>query len=155
MNSFIKALEKEGKIKIVDPSEDISKSYLEKSAKSLISAKTLSGIQNFDDATALTYYSIYNAALALLYRCGVKSENHAATIILLKEIFELDNKEILKAKKERIDKQYYVDFKATEDDVRSGIEAAEEFNTILRDKIAKIKKTEILEYNKKAKQLLC
>ncbi len=154
MNSFIKTLEKEGKIKITEPSDDVAKSYLEKSEKSLLSAKTLIKIQNYDDAVALTYFSMYNAALALLYKCGIKSENHTATIILLKELFGLDNKSIQNAKKERVDKQYYVDFKATEKDVQQGITTAEEFNTIIRDKIAKLKKTEIKEYHEKAKKIL-
>lgn len=154
MHSFIKTLEKEEKIKIVEPSEEIAISYLEKSGKSLISAKTLIKIQNYDDAVALTYYSMYYAALALLHKCGIKSENHSGTIILLKELFNIDNQSLQNAKKERIDKQYYVDFKATVKDVQNGITTAEEFNTIIRDKIAKLKKTEIQKYHEKAKQIL-
>lgn len=154
MNSFIKTLKSEGKVKIVEPSDEVSESYLEKSEKSLISAKTLLKIENFDDAVALTYFSMYNAALALLYKCGVKSENHTATIIMLKEIFGIDNRDIMNAKKERIDKQYYIDFKATEKDVRTGIRMAEEFNTTIRDKIVKMKKTEIQNCHEKIKQLL-
>ncbi len=63
------------------------------------------------------YYSI----LGLFFRCGVKSENHTGTIIILKELFEVENSEIQKAKKERVDKQYYVEFKATKKEVIDGI----------------------------------
>ena len=154
MNSFIKTLQKEGRIKIVEPSEVVTNSYMEKSQKSLLSAKIVSGIHNFDDAVALTYYSMYYSALALLYRCGIKSENHAGTIILLKELFRIDNTSITNAKKERIDKQYYTEFKATEKDVQEGVKEAEEFNSLIKNFIDKIKKTEIEGYNKKAKLLL-
>ena len=86
MNSFITRLIKEEKIKLVDPSPDIAKSYLEKSMKSLISAKTLLDIHNFDDAVALTYYSMYYSALALLFSVGIKSGNHTGTIIVKSKI---------------------------------------------------------------------
>ena len=154
MNSFIKTLESEGKIKLVEPSDEVAKSYLDKSEKSLLSAKTLVKIQNYDDAVALTYYSMYYAALALLYKCGIKSENHAGTIILLNYVFGIDNKSIQNAKKERVDKQYYVDFKATAKDVQNGITTAEEFNAQIRNKLAKLKKTEIQKFYEKTKQKL-
>ncbi len=53
---------------------------------------------------------MYNILLALLFKTGIKSENHNASIILLNLLFgerDLYNK-ISNAKKERIDKQYYV-----------------------------------------------
>ena len=153
-NSFIKTLEVEGKIKLVEPSEDIASSYALKSQKSLLSAKTLIKIQNYDDATALTYYSMYYSALALLYKCGIKSENHTGTIILIKELFGIDSAVLTQAKKDRVDKQYYVDFKATEKDVIQGIAIAEEFNSIIKQKIDTIKNAQIIEYHTKAKKLL-
>ena len=109
MNSFIKKIFEQGKLKIAEPSIEVMTSYLGKSEKSLLSAKTLIQIENYDDAVALTYYSMYYSALAILYRCGIKSENNMCTIILLKEIFNIDNSTIENAKKERVDKQYYVD----------------------------------------------
>lgn len=139
MSSFIKKLVKEGKIKCSEASKDVSLSYLEKSDKSLLSSKTLITIGNFDDATALTYYSMYYSSLALLYFVGIKSENHAGTIILLKELFEIDNSSIQIAKKEHVDKQYYVDFKATKNEVEEGITIAEEFNAQIKEKIETLK----------------
>jgi len=50
MNSFIKKLVKKETISLVEPSEEISKSYTLKSEKSLLSSKTLLTIDNFDDA---------------------------------------------------------------------------------------------------------
>lgn len=151
MNLFINKLFKEGKIKIVEPSEEIAESYLEKSGKSLLSAKTLLKIENFDDAVALTYFSMYYSALALMFKCGIKSENHTGTIILLKEVFDIDNSDINYAKKERVDKQYYVDFAAKKQDVITGIRSAEEFNSIIKSFVDKMKRDDVLKYNNKAR----
>jgi uncharacterized protein (UPF0332 family) len=53
---------------------------------------------------------MYNSILALLFKIGIKSENHSASILLIKKLFEREDlfKIISFAKKERIDKQYYV-----------------------------------------------
>jgi uncharacterized protein (UPF0332 family) len=152
MNSFIKKLVQEEKIKLTEPSDEISESYTKKAEKSLISAKTLIKINNFDDATALSYYSMYYTTLALIYKTGIKSENHTGTILLLKELFNIENKEIQQAKKERVDKQYYVEFKATKQEVKEGIQIAEEFNSTIKEKIDNIKLTEIEEIREEFKE---
>jgi len=50
---------------------------------------------------------MYYTSLALLFKCGIKSENHGGTILLLKRLFNIDIKIISQAKKDRIDSQYY------------------------------------------------
>lgn len=152
MNLFIKKLVKKEKIKLTEPSDEISKSYLNKSENSLVSSKTLLKIRHYDDATALTYYSMYYSVLALFYKCGIKSENHLGTIVLLKEIFEINNEELKKAKEERVNKQYYVDFNATKNDVKEGILIAEKFNALIKEKLDKLKNVEIVKYRGKFNQ---
>ena len=58
----------------------------------------------------MSYYAMYNLLLALLFRVGIKCENHGGSILLLKLLFDENElyKLISEAKKERIDKQYYV-----------------------------------------------
>ena len=58
----------------------------------------------------MSYYARYNLLLALLFKAGIKCENHSGSILLLKLLFEKSElyKIISDAKKERIDKQYYV-----------------------------------------------
>lgn len=97
---------------------------------------------------------MYNSVLALLFFCGIKSENHNLSIFLLKEIFEIDNKSILLAKKERKDKQYYPSFSTNKQEVSSAIKNAEIFNSQIEDFISKIKLIEIEQYQKKLKKLL-
>ncbi|MFP4112718.1 MAG: HEPN domain-containing protein [Candidatus Woesearchaeota archaeon] len=152
MIKFIKKLIKENKIKTTDPSNHISESYLKKSLKSLISAKTLLEIENLEDAVALAYYSMYYSSLALLFYCGIKSENHTGSIFLIKEIFELDNEDLKKAKKERIDKQYYVDFQVTKKEVMTDIYYAEEFNSKIRDFIERMSESQRKTFHEKAKR---
>ncbi len=121
---------------------------------SLESAQALFEINKLEESVALTYFSIYNILLALLFKTGIKSENHTASIILLKEIFDIDNEYIMFAKKERIDKQYYVDFKVTKDQVSDMLEKAEDFNKILFDFIAKIHNEDIKTYREKSKEIV-
>ncbi len=97
---------------------------------------------------------MYHALLALLFRMGIKCENHAAAIILLKTVFDIDNTTILKAKAERVDKQYYVDFEVTKDEVSDSIVAAEEFITGLTDFIEKLDEEKVRSYSQKAAMLL-
>jgi len=64
----------------------------------------------YENAVGEAYYSIYNSVQSLFFKCGIKCENHSVAAILLKRLFNLEaiHKTFLKAKKERIDKQYYV-----------------------------------------------
>ena len=118
-------------IKLIDPSKDISDSYAQKSENTLKATKILIEQNLLEEAISMLYYSMYNKTISLLYLTGIKCENHSATIIILKELFKINNQAILFAKKERIEKQYYTDFKITKEDVISLIASAEEFNANL------------------------
>ena len=152
MNLFIEKLIKEKKIKLVESSNEISESYLIKSDNSLVSSKTLLGIGNYDDAIALTYYSMYYSVLSLLFKCGIKCENHTGAVILLKELFGLDNHELDKAKKDRIDRQYYIDFKTSKEELKDAVIIAEEFNALIKEKIETLKKSEIITIHEEFKK---
>src|SRR3990172_182029 len=95
--SFLIKLAKEEKLQAVEPSEEIRRAYIQRSEESLSSAKALMKIGNLKDSVALAYYSMYHCLLALLFGIGIKCENHAAGIILLKEVFGIDNTTISKA----------------------------------------------------------
>jgi len=73
--------------------------------------------------------------------------------ILLKELFDINNKEIYYAKKERIDKQYYVDFQITENEVKDLIEKAELFYKELYDFISKLNNESIQKYREKLRKI--
>jgi len=109
-NKFLNKLKKEEKIGLVEPSEDICNSYSEKSANCLKSAKLLLKNDLYENSIIMSYYAMYNLLLTLLFRIGIKCENHGGSILLLKILFSENElyKLISDAKKERIDKQYYV-----------------------------------------------
>ena len=124
---FIEQLIKEEKIKIVEPSKEISNSYNEKSRNSLKAARILLEQELLAEATSLAYYAMYHKATSLFYLIGIKCENHTATIILLKDLFNINNKEISIAKKERVDKQYYTTFTINKNQILESIKIAEKF----------------------------
>ena len=129
---FLSNLKKKEKLKLVEPSEEIKSSYLRKAEDCLKSAKILLNNGLYENSTSEAYYGMYNSLLALLFKSGIKSENHSASIILLGKLFNPDlAKTISAAKTERIDKQYYVDsqqtVKVSEESCKAMISNAEDF----------------------------
>jgi len=135
---FLIKLKEEGKLELVEPSEEIKQSYIDKSDSNLISSKILLENNKLEESVGLAYYSMYNSLIALLFKIGIKSENHVASIILLKELFGIDNSDIAFAKKERVDKQYYINFEITKEQVEDAVRKAELFNGKILDFISKI-----------------
>lgn len=172
--SFLIRLKNEGKLELVEPSEEISESYLQMSEmlhisehaqKSLIfdkseshfeAAKILLEKEKLEESVSMAYYGMYHSLLALLFRCGIKSENHTGSILLLKELFnEIDlAKEISYGKKERIDKQYYTDFKITKLDCRDMIKKAEKFIINSKTVLKHINQEKITQIRHELKDLL-
>ena len=152
---FLKKLKTEEKLELVEPSEEMKSSYLTKAENCLKSSKILFQSQLYENSTSEAYYCIYNSLLALLFRVGIKSENHSASIILFDKLF--DNKELAKtalwAKGERIDKQYYIEtqqiVKVTRESCNEMVLKAEDFllkikliiKEISNEKISSIRKS--------------
>jgi uncharacterized protein (UPF0332 family) len=152
--SFFSRLYDEGKLQLVEPSESVKESYMKKSDSYLASAKLLLANNRLEETVSLAYYSMYYAALALLFRVGIKCENHSAVIILLKEIFGIDNSELSSAKKERIDKQYYIDFAVAKEDVEELIAKAEKSNPRILDFIERLNQEKIVKFRSRTEALI-
>lgn len=151
---FLRKLKKEGKLRIDEPSEEIKKSYLEKSKSNMESCEILLERDKLEEVVSLAYYSMYNLVLALMFKVGLKCENHSGSIILLKELFDYDNDKINYVKKERIDKQYYVDFDLSKKDVEEVVETAKGFNSDLFDFIERLNLDEIERARDKLGEIL-
>jgi len=147
-------LKEEGKLELVEPSEEIKQSYIEKSESNLFSAKILFNNDRLEESVGLAYYSMYHLLTALLFKVGIKCENHSASIVLLKELFGLENRGILEAKTERIDKQYYVGFKLTKQEVEETIKKAETFNSELGDFISRMRNLDVTIYRKRFNEIV-
>ena len=151
---FLAELSRKGKLEMVEPSEEIKNSYIKKSGSYLESARILLERGKLEEAVSMAYYSMYHMLTALLFRTGIKCENHSASIILLKEIFGLDNSGISKIKYERVDKEYYVDFQITKDELCKIIGRAEEFNSDMSDYISRLNSGKIRMFRIRMEGLL-
>jgi uncharacterized protein (UPF0332 family) len=107
--NFLIKLKKEGKLEIVEISKEMSTSYEKKGIECREVAKLTFNSNYFESAITQSYYSMYNNLLSLFFKCGIKCENHSASAIILRDIFNQKElyEEFSKAKEERIDKQYY------------------------------------------------
>jgi uncharacterized protein (UPF0332 family) len=154
--NFLVGQRQVGKLEIVEPSGNVSKAYFEKSMSHMESAKILLSAQKIEESVSMSYYAMYHSLLSLLFKCGIKSENHAASIIILKELFNETSlaDEISFAKKERIDKQYYVDFKLSKDDALDLLKRAESFSLKVGVLLNSIKNQDIVRLREELKEAL-
>jgi uncharacterized protein (UPF0332 family) len=148
----LKRLHKDKALQIVTPSTEIKEAYLRKSDSYLASAKLLLENERFEESVSMAHYSMYYSVLALFFATGIKCENHTAAIMILGDIFGIDNSSILHAKTERIDKQYYVASAPVRDDVIDLIRSAESFNAIVFDTIDRLTTDKIETLRIKLKQ---
>lgn len=122
---------------------ELKEAYQRKSGSFMISARILLENNRLEEAVSMAYYSMYYMVIALLFRTGIKCENHSAAAILLEELYGIDNTPMERAKEERIDKQYYVDISVTREDVEEMIDLAEDFNAGIMDYTERMKNRDI------------
>jgi|SRR3989344_2155924 len=150
-SAFLNKLKKGEKLELIDPSEEIAKSYELKSQSHFESSKILLKSEKLEESVSMAYYGMYHCLLALFFRCGIKCENHTASIILLEQLFK--QKELAGiirfGKKERIDKQYYTDFKLTKEDCKDMTKKTEDFIVGCKRIIKELNKEKISGIRKK------
>ena len=99
-------------IKIVKPSENLTRAYLEKSKNALKSMEINAEAGITEWAVSTSYYAKYFAVYALLAKIGAKCEIHDCTIALFEYLFsdsipeEIIN-ELKHSKEDRVEMQYY------------------------------------------------
>jgi uncharacterized protein (UPF0332 family) len=150
----LKKLFKDKALQLVAPNPEVKTAYLKKSESYLASASLLQDNERFEESVSLAYYSMYYSVLALFFAAGIKCENHTAAIIMLADIFGIDNSSIASAKSERIDKQYYVATAPVRNDVVALIRTAESFNAELFDVIERLTNKKIESVRKKLTELI-
>ncbi len=154
--SFLNKLWNQRKISLVEPSENIYTSYLKKAENSLKSATIL--IQNnlHEDSISKSYYAMYNAITGLLFKTGIKCENHTVSIILLQKLFNKDKlyRIVKHAKEERIETQYYVESSTTKRSALDLFKNAEEFLISIKLLAKNLTESEIKEFRKKLRNIV-
>ena len=151
---FFRKLQHEHKLMLVAPSQEISGSYLAKSDSFLDSARILREAEHPEEAVSMAYYSMYHAMTALLFRAGIRCENHAGAIMLLEELFGMDISALDDAKRMRVDTQYYVDRTITLEDVEELIRVADDFHDLIHDRIDRITGEEIARVRKALERMI-
>ena len=153
-SSFLNRLKVEESLKLIESSDEISKSYLIKSDKCIQVAKLAFEAGIYENAVSEAYYSIYNTVMSLFFKCGIKCENHSASVILIKDLFHLDDLHsiFLEYKKDRIDNQYYLPVVGTEpinkEKCHERIKTAQRFNLKLRSYTGKLTLQDITKIRK-------
>ncbi len=96
-------------LKIAEPNERLSKSYLEQAKSSLLRAEKDLNDNDLLWSTVAVYYAEYYALYSFLQRIGMKCENHACSILAVGFLLGEDKtKTINQHKDKRIDAQYYM-----------------------------------------------
>ena len=132
--SFLAKLKAGGKLELVEPSPEISDSYLQKAENALNASDLLLKNLFAEEAICLGYYCMYYPLLALFSRCGIKCATPAGSIILFKKLF--NNAGLLAlisdAKQERVDRQYYTNVNTTLSEAKDMLRNAHNFRIQLR-----------------------
>ena len=150
-SSFLAKLKAEELLKLIEMSDEISKSYLIKSDKCVQVAQLAYDAGIYENAVSEAYYSIYNTVVSLFFKCGIKCENHSGAVLLIKEVFNLPELYAIfsEFKKDRIDNQYYIPIAGTEpinkEKSNERIKTAQRFNVELRSYIGRISIQQIKE----------
>src|SRR3989344_5063348 len=114
-------------LKIAEPNERLSKSYLEHAKSSLSRAEKDLQDNDLLWATVAMYYAEYYALYAFLQRIGVKCENHACSILAVSHLLGEEKTKVINAhKSKRIDAQYYMKVDQ-ENDVKRMLQEAKVF----------------------------
>jgi uncharacterized protein (UPF0332 family) len=135
-------------LKIVEPNERLSKSYLEQAKSSLLRAEKDLDDKDYLWCTVAIYYAEYYALYSFLQRIGIKCENHACSILIVSLLLG-DNrtKTINEHKEKRIDAQYYMKVDQ-EDKIRKMLNDAKIFVSDFDNLASNLSEKEIGDYRK-------
>ena len=133
-------------LKIVEPNEILSTSYLGQARSSLLRAE-----KDLDDkdllwATVAIYYSEYYALYSFLQRIGIKCENHSCSILAVTLLFGEEKTETINLHKDkRLDAQYYMKIDR-EDIIKGMLKDAKLFVADFDNLVSNISDKEIKDY---------
>ena len=135
-------------LKIVEPNERLSKSYLGQAKSSLLRAEKDLNDEDFLWSTVAIYYAEYYSLYSFLQKIGVKCENHAFSILTVSLLLgEEKTKTINKHKDKRIDAQYYMKIDQ-ENKIRQMLKEAKIFVADFDELVSNLIEKEIMEYRK-------
>jgi len=135
-------------LKISEPNETLSKSYLEQAKSTLLRAEKDLNDKDFLWSTVTIYYAEYYALYSFLQKIGVKCENHACSILAVSLLLgETKIKTINEHKQKRTDAQYYIKVDQ-EPKIRVMLQEAKFFVSDFDNIICELSKQQIADYRK-------
>ncbi len=133
-------------LRIAEPNERLSKSYLEQAKLSLSRAEKDLNDKDLLWATVAAYYAEYYALYSFLQKIGIKCENHACSILAVGFLLgENKTKIINEHKNKRIDAQYYMKVDQ-ESKIRLMLQEAKIFVSDFDEFVSKLTESEIKSY---------
>src|SRR3989344_8197634 len=136
-------------IKMVEPNERLSKSYLEQAKSSLLRAEKDLNDKDLLWSTVAVYYAEYYALYSFLQRIGVKCENHACSILAVTLLLGSNRtKTINEHKGKRIDAQYYMKVDQ-ENKIKIMLQEAKRFVSEFDELVSSLSEKEINLYRDK------
>lgn len=141
-------------LRIVEPVENLAKSYLAEAKTSLKRAEKDLNDGDLLWATVIMYYAEYYALYSFLQKIGIKCENHFCSILAVENLLgEESVKTINEHKLKRIDAQYYmkiVSIEQIKEMLRDAKISVSKFDNI----VSTLSDKEVDSYRKKLRGLL-
>lgn len=137
-------------ILLTEPSPRSVKAYFQKARYYLGSAKLLLLHEHLEQTVCMIYYSMYFSTMALFAASGLQPKRHTTAIILLKDLFGIDNSPLIKARDERLEKQYVLDAFFSRKDIRNLLYDARRFHRELSDFCDTITDKDAMHYRRMA-----
>jgi len=135
-------------LKMAEPNERLSKSYLEQAKSSLLRAEKDLNDKDLLWSTVAIYYAEYYALYSFLQRIGIKCENHVCSIFTVGFLLGEDKTKIINQHKDkRIDAQYYMKIDQ-ETKIRLMLQEAKRFVSDFDEIVSKLTENEIKFYRK-------
>jgi uncharacterized protein (UPF0332 family) len=136
-------------LKILEPNERLSKSYLEQAKSSLLRAEKNLLEGDLLWSTVTVYYAEYYALYSFLQRIGLKCENHTCSIIAVGFLLGENNIKIINEhKNKRIDAQYYMKVDQ-ESKIKTMLQEAKMFISNFDEIISNLNEKEIKSYRER------
>ncbi len=133
-------------LKIIEPNETLSRSYLEQARSSLLRAEKDLNDKDFLWSTVAIYYSEYYSLYSFLQKIGIKCENHVCSILIVTLLLgEEKTKTINLHKDKRLDAQYYMKVDQ-EDKIEEMLKGAKLFVSQFDELISNLSENEIKSY---------
>ena len=141
--------------KIIDPNMNMQASFIKLAIQTLKSAEMTLNQKDFVWATSMIYYAEYYALYSLLLKIGIKSENHECSLEIAEFLIDkpINFDDIKRAKKLRIDAQYYLKT-ASDNELQNELKNAKVFVNKVIDIASRLGTKEIKEYRNKILKLI-